>query len=288
MRSRKSNPLRLLVGAGSVAAVLGFAAAVAPATRAPAHARGVSRAAAQAECPPVPLEVFFLIDDSNCMAGATLNGVDARTAIRMGVELVLDQIQLTGKDTAAVVGYGDTAILLQPLTDDRQAILTGVDAITMRDNSARLDLAYREVSRELRTARHRAGAQVLTINVTDGPMMAAPDLARQLAEALKRELGVRHGTIAVGSIAQYALIRQISEPGWVWEIDFGGDVFTPYREFGAIAAGIGQPSAPCPATPTAAPATGTPRPTTTRTASPTATPGAPPLSFVHLPISYRE
>ena len=217
------------------------------------------------DCPPVPLEVFFLIDDSNCLAGATLNGVDAKTAIRRGVERVLDQISL-GTDTAAVIGYGDAAVIFQTLTDDRGAILKGVDAITMRDNSARLDLAYLEVSKELKSQRHRLGTRVLTISITDGPMMQAPDVARARAQALNRQ-GVRHGHIAVGTIAQYTLLRQIAEPGWFWDVPFGGDVITPYTEFGAISAGIGRPSN-CPTGPTTVPP-----PTVTR--SPTAEPKTP-------------
>lgn len=223
-----------------------------------------------AECPPVPLEIFLLIDDSNCLAGATLNGVDSKTAIRRGVERVLDQIEL-GKDTVAVIGYGDTAVTFQHLTDDRAAILAGVDAISMRDNSARLDYAYQEVAKELKTPLHRLGTTLLTISITDGPMMQAPELAKARAQALNRQ-GVRHAHIAVGTIAQYALLRQIAEPGWFWDTPFGGDVITPYTEFGAISAGIGRPAV-CPAggsTVTPPPPTATPKPPTPK--APTAPP----------------
>ncbi|RIL06841.1 hypothetical protein DCC79_15190 [bacterium] len=226
----------------------------------------------KADCPPMQLEVFFLIDDSNCLAGATLNGVDSRTAIRRGVERVLDQLSL-GKDTASVIGYGDTAQVFQVLTDDREAILTGVDRITMRDNTARLDLAYVEVGREMKTPRHRPGSQVLTISITDGPMMPNPGVASARATALNL-LGVKHYHIAVGSIAQYPLLRGIAEPGGFWELPFGGDVITPYTEFGAIAAAMGRPAVCDPSTrltttpPATATATARPR-TATPTAGPT-------------------
>jgi uncharacterized protein YegL len=214
-----------------------------------------------AECPPVPLEIFILIDDSNCLAGATLNGVDSKTAIRRGVERVLDQIEL-GKDTVAVIGYGDTAVTFTHLTDDREAILAGVDAISMRDNSARLDLGYQEVAKELKTPLHRLGTTVLTISITDGPMMQAPELAKARAQALNRQ-GVRHAHIAVGTIAQYGLLRQIAEPGWFWDTPFGGDVITPYTEFGAISAGIGRPAiCPVGASTATPPPTATPKPAT--------------------------
>jgi hypothetical protein len=202
------------------------------------------RVLVRADCPPKPMEIFILIDDSNCLAGATLNEMDSKSAIRAGVEKVLDRISL-GKDTVAVIGYGDSAEIFTPLTSDREAILAGVDRVTMRDNSARLDLAYIKVAEELRSPRHRAQVQVLTHNITDGPMMQAPELARARAEALRSAYGAKHYHIAVGTIAQYALLRQISEPGGFWTLPFGGDVITPYTEFGVIAANIGFPAV-CP------------------------------------------
>lgn len=233
----------------------------------------------RADCPPIPLEVFFLIDDSNCLAGASLNGVDAKTAIKMGVERTLDQLAL-GRDTASVIGYGDTAINFQTLTSDRASILRGVDAISMRDNSARLDLAYREVHREILSQRHRPGTTILTISVTDGPMMQAPDAARAWADVLRRDFAVKHYHIAVGTIAQFTLLSQIAEPGGFWDLPFGGDVITPYTEFGAIAAGLSRPPE-CPAIPpTAQPPTAEPPPPTPKEPTP-----EPPRGRAYLPWS---
>ena len=218
-------------------------------------------------CPPQPLEVFFLIDDSNCLAGATLSGMDSRAAIRKGVEEAMKRFRLGpgGTDTAAVIGYGDTSEIFQTLTDDPDAVLAGVDRITMRDNAANLDLAYRDVSRELRSVRHRPGTRTMTINITDGPMMQAPEQAKAVADALRRQ-GARHYNIAVGTIAQYALLRQISEPDGFWTLPFGGDVLTPYNEFGQKVWDIGHPAV-CPPGGTATPlpsqqpGTATPKPT---------------------------
>ncbi|MCB0215838.1 MAG: VWA domain-containing protein [Chloroflexi bacterium] len=240
----------------------------------------VPRVLVRSECPPKPLEIFVLIDDSNCLAGATLNEMDSKSAIRKGVEKVLDQIAL-GKDTVAVIGYGDTAEIFTPLSSDRDEILAGVDRVTMRDGSARLDLAYLKVAEELKSVRHREGVQVLTHNITDGPMMQAPELARARATALKSAYGARHYHIAVGTIAQYALLRQIAEPGGFWTIPFGGDVITPYTEFGAISAAFGFPAA-CPGGPT-------PNPTSRPTRDlPTPTSGPGRQFFGFLPRLFRR
>ena len=205
-------------------------------------------------CPPLPMEVFFLIDDSNCLAGATLNGMDSRAAIHKGIDEAMKRFGLVkgGKDTAAVIGYGDTSEIFQTLIDDPEAVLAAVDRITMRDSAANLDLAYRDVARELRTARHRPGTRTMTINITDGPMMQAPEQAKAVAESLRKQ-GARHYNIAVGTIAQYALLRQISEPDGFWTIPFGGDVITPYTDFGGMVLDIGHPVVCPPATPTAQP-----------------------------------
>lgn len=205
-------------------------------------------------CPPLPIEVFYLIDDSNCLAGATLNGMDSRAAIHKGIEASMNRLGLKkgGKDTAAVIGYGDTSEIFQTLTDDPEAVLAAVDRITMRDSAANLDLAYRDVARELRTARHRPGTRAMTINITDGPMMQAPEQAKAVADSLRKQ-GARHYNIAVGTIAQYALLRQISDPDGFWTIPFGGDVITPYTEFGGKVLDIGHPVICPPATPTGQP-----------------------------------
>lgn len=210
-------------------------------------------------CPPLPMEVFFLIDDSNCLAGATLNGMDSRAAIHQGVAEAIKRFGLAkgGKDTAAVIGYGDTSEIFQTLTDDPDAVLAGVDRITMRDSAANLDLAYRDVARELRTPRHRPGTRTMTINITDGPMMQAPEQAKAVSESLRKQ-GARHYNIAVGTIAQYALLRQISEPDGFWTIPFGGDVITPYTQFGGKVQDFGHPVV-CP--PDGTPSTGSPTPT---------------------------
>jgi len=203
------------------------------------------------ECMPRPLEIYFLIDDSNCLSGASLGGEPANIAIRKGVERVLDQVDL-GRDIAAVIGFGDQAITFQTLTADRASIVAAAEMIGFRDETARLDRAYQAVADEMASARHDPSAQVVTIVVTDGPMSPALPLASAQADALRRR-GVKHYAIGIGTLAQHALLRAIAEPGGYRELRFGGDVITAYREIGTIVAALadvcGRPSP----TPTPAP-----------------------------------
>jgi uncharacterized protein YegL len=211
-------------------------------------------------CAPTPLEIYFLIDDSNCLAGATLDGEPAIVAIRKGVAKVLDQVAL-GRDQAAVIGFGDVAVLFQDLTTSREAVLAGVDRIAMRDDDARLDLALLEVRKNM-GLNHRPGAQVVTITVTDGPMMDALDYAEQIGFALRRQ-GVKHYAIGIGPLAQHSTLRAISEPGGYRDLRFGGSVIQSYTELGGLIVQVANTCAAPTAVPTAAPtATESPRPNT--------------------------
>jgi uncharacterized protein YegL len=229
-------------------------------------------------CIPQSLDVYFLIDDSNCLYGAVLNGRPSLEAIRMGAERVLDQLRL-GRDRGAVIAFGDTAVLLQPLTTDRQAILDAVMKVAMRDDAARLDLAYAKTRRELGGPLFRSTAQVATVFVTDGPMMPSLDMADQQARLL-RQLGVVNYGIGIGDLAQHALLRSVCEPGGYYECDFGGDIITPYTRIGATVAAFGGICLPLDRL------TPGPRPTATRVA--TTTPLPAPAHSVYLPRNVRQ
>lgn len=226
-------------------------------------------------CLPRPLEVYFLIDDSTCLLNSSLNGMAAVDAIAKGVEAVLDTMQL-GRDTAAVIGFGDTAEIYQTLTVDKAALVAAARRVAMRDGQANLDLAYDEVRRELRSPRHRPLAQLVTVTVTDGPMMASPRRAEVRAEQL-RGMGARHYNIGVGPIVQHATLRGIAEPGGYRDIPLGGDVITAYVELGAMFVPLGRDCVPvAELTPPAPP-------------EPTATPepGEPPVvRRIHLPVGW--
>ncbi len=182
-------------------------------------------------CAPLRLEIFFLIDDSNCLVGAWLNGVPALEAIKVGMAEMLALGPL-GRHQAAVIGFGDRAVLFQPLTSDTEAVLQAVDQISFADNSARLDLAFVETDIELASTRHRARSQPVTVIVTDGPMTPALDLAVARGEALRRA-GVKHYSIAIGDslLAQQAALRSISEPGGFRALAYNGDVISVFRDF---------------------------------------------------------
>jgi hypothetical protein len=216
------------------------------------------------DCVLQPVEIYFLIDDSNCLFGHMLNGVDSLTAIRMGVEAVVDQMDLA-TDKAMVIGFGDRAIPLQTLTSDKQLILDAVMRLTMRDGTARLDLAFDEVAKELEGPRHDPAARIITLTITDGPMMQIPELAELKGIALRNRYGAHHYAVAIGFVSQHSVLRAVCDPGGYREIPFGGDVITPMSELGGIGIALrdGCPPTGASPTPSSVPPGGTP------TASPT-------------------
>jgi Mg-chelatase subunit ChlD len=228
------------------------------------------------ECIEQALDVYFLIDDSNCLYGAKFNDLYSIEAIQLGVDAVLEQLEL-GRDRAAVISFGDRAVLLQSLTTDRNAVLDAVLQVPMRDETARLDLAYAEVRRDQAGPAHRKRAQVVTIFVTDGPMMPSLEMAEQQARLL-RQSGVKNYGIGVGDLAQHGLLRTVCEPGGYREIDFGGDLITPYRELGAIVAKMGGICLPAARLTPGAP---------TPSVSPRST-DVPGRNRIHLPLEYNR
>jgi hypothetical protein len=210
-------------------------------------------------CVPRGLDVYFLIDDSNCLAGAVLNGIPSLEAIKRGVERVMDQMEM-GRDRAAVIAFGDTAVVLQPLTSDPGAVLDAVAQVAQRDDSARLDLAYAKVRVENAGPLASPRAQVATVFVTDGPIMPSLEMAEQQARYL-RNSGVIHYGIGIGDLAQHGSLRKICEVGGYHEVDFGGDLIGAYEQIGGQIAPFGGQCLPI----------GAPTPTLGPKASPTPT-----------------
>lgn len=213
-------------------------------------------------CPRRPLEVYFLIDDSTCLLGASLSGLDSKEAIAQGIERVLRTMNMA-QDTAAVIGFGSVATTYQTLTHDAAAVVDAARRVAMQDQVARLDLGFQEVRRELASSRARPEAIKITVTVTDGPMMPAPNRAIEQAKAL-RARGFHHYAIGIGPIVQHGMLRAVADPGGYRYLALGGDVIAAYVELGGVFVPLALvcPPQPGEATPTAF--LPTPLPTATR------------------------
>lgn len=210
-------------------------------------------------CPRRPLEVYFLVDDSTCLLGASLSGLDSKEAIAQGVERVLDMMDM-GQDTAAVIGFGSIATLYQPLTHDKAAVVDGVRRVAMQDQAARLDLGFQEVRREMSSARSRPETTKITVSVTDGPMMPAPNRAIEHAKNLRAK-GFHHYAIGIGPIVQHGVLRKVAEPGGYRAISLGGNVIAMYVDLGGIFTPLANVCPPTPGAPTVTPVLPTVPPT---------------------------
>lgn len=238
-------------------------------------------------CPRRPMEVYFLIDDSTCLLGASLSGLDSKEAIAQGVSQVLDMMDMR-QDTAAVIGFGSIATIYQTLTHDHAAVVDGVRRVAMQDQAARLDLGFQEVRRELASSRSRPEAIRITVSVTDGPMMPSPLRAIEQSKSLRAK-GFHHYTIGIGPIVQHGVLRAVAEPGGYRALSLGGDVIGAYIDLGRNFVPLANVCPPTPGVPTPTPVLpNTPIPPTDEpTAEPQATTPAAPAERLYLPLGER-
>ncbi|MEO8082269.1 MAG: vWA domain-containing protein [Ardenticatenales bacterium] len=238
-------------------------------------------------CPRRPMEVYFLIDDSTCLLGASLSGLDSKEAIAQGVSRVLDMMDMN-QDTAAVIGFGSIATIYQTLTHDHAAVVDGVRRVAMQDQAARLDLGFQEVRRELASSRSRPDTVKITVSVTDGPMMPSPLRATEHAKSLRAK-GFHHYTIGIGPIVQHGVLRAVAEPGGYRALPLGGDVIGAYVSLGGMFVPLANVCPQTPGVPTLTPVMPTLAPTSTSppTAVAQATTPAAPVRRAFFPLAER-
>ncbi len=242
-----------------------------------AFALGLALRVAPASALPGPRTVFFLIDDSTCLFGSTLNERLAKEAIAEAAFQLMERFE--PEDRAGVISFGDGSALALAPTADAAAVRDAILGVEMLDRSARLDLAYTEALSWLDEQPSGSLGQVVTLALTDGPMMAAPDRATIRSRELEVVHDAVHFAIGIGPITQHALLQAIASRGGYRYIALGGDVIGAMHTLGDRILDD-EPAAPPPTlVPTETP---TPPP-------PTATPTAVPVfAPVFLPSLLRE
>lgn len=148
-----------------------------------------------------PVDVVVLLDTSSSMAGDKI--ADARAAARDFVAL-LD----LRRDQGAVIGFSNTPVLAQGLTQDVAALRAAVDALTL-GSGTRIDRALQAAVAELLGPRRRPGNQGVIVLLSDGANSgAAADLRRAATEA--RSLGAVVYAIGFGPDANRVELASIA------------------------------------------------------------------------------
>jgi VWFA-related protein len=85
-----------------------------------------------------PLSTLLVID-----ASGSMNKADKLTGAKQAAAAYVDQMK--GDDVTGLMTFNTEWNLIQPLTADRQALLTGIDGITAQHDTAMYDALYRGV-----------------------------------------------------------------------------------------------------------------------------------------------
>ncbi len=174
-----------------------------------------------------PVDVALAIDTSSSMLGAKLEA--AKTA----AGAFLDQLDLR-RDRAAVVGFGATARLAQPLSADRSA-LDGALAALGPGVGTRIDEGLWAALNELTGARRRAGADPVIVLLTDGRPQEGTEGRIRQASALARQLGVAVYAVGLGEDVLPEVLRDIAgDPSRVFLAPDARDLADIYRQVARV------------------------------------------------------
>lgn len=147
-------------------------------------------------CPVIPLSILLLIDKSGSM-----NDGNAFPLAREAAIAFINNVDLS-QSTVAIAYFDDTAHLIQAATQDRDALITAVNQVTLPYDGT-------DLTRALQFAASNIGSdRPVVVLLTDG---GANDPAGAMAagDALK-SAGAHLVTVAVGPLAEVDYLRSLA------------------------------------------------------------------------------
>jgi Ca-activated chloride channel homolog len=147
-----------------------------------------------------PVDVVLVVDRSPSMEGRKMNG--AKEAMKM-----LNSLMSFPRDQLALVSFASTGVLDQPLTTDRSAIDTAIDALTP-SNGTNIAEGIMLADREFSSRRHNPDATMIMVVLSDGLSNKGGD--PQEAAAAAKSHGVRVIAIGWGHDAEEEVLRAIA------------------------------------------------------------------------------
>jgi hypothetical protein len=188
------------------------------------------------ECPRVVehADIAIVVDASTSMLGPTASGESKLAATRSAIRVFLEIISLP-QDRAAIVAFNRRAWVAQPLTGERQPLLSALGGIEVV-RQTRTDLALDVAAAEL--ARHRAERpdnEPVIILLTDGlPNPVGPVEVMAVADRVKRS-GITVFTIGLGLDVNDDLLRGVATtPHHYYASPTGDDLEELYRRIARV------------------------------------------------------
>ncbi len=149
----------------------------------------------------VPIAVVLALDVSGAMQGPPLD--QAKLALHGFLE------GLSPNDTVAVVTFGDSVTVVQPLTQDRTSAGAAIDALVAGGGSALYEGTTKGVLQAAASANTGRRAIVLLSASADGGTAGS----RQQSLVAAQGLGVPAYVIGLGSGVDLAYLRELTEAG---------------------------------------------------------------------------
>ncbi len=154
-------------------------------------------------CRPVEThaDVALVIDTSSTMTG------DKLAAAKAAAQLFVDRLDLPA-DRAAVIGFNRTATLASGLSDDRRALRSAIDGLSIVPGTV-IDGGLRLATAELTGPRGRPDTTHVIVLLSDGQNNAGPAPVRQAA-AEARTAGILAYAVAFGEGADLGLLGEVA------------------------------------------------------------------------------
>ncbi|MEO8084701.1 MAG: VWA domain-containing protein [Ardenticatenales bacterium] len=180
--------------------------------------------------PSRPFDVVLAIDTSTSMAGDKLT-----RAIEAAREFV-GYLQLP-PSRGAIVGFNSAADIVKSWTDDRAALLGGLDKLSSAEGT-RIDLVLRKARVLFESREASADREAVLILLTDGKHAGSPvqDVYNEAAAFRRGDVKATVYTISIGADADTALLEYIAgDPARHFNAPGAEDLVRIYRE---IAGGL--------------------------------------------------
>lgn len=175
--------------------------------------------------PSRPFDVVLAIDTSSSMAGDKLT-----RAVQAAREFV-GFLQLP-PSRGAIVSFNSAADIVKSWTDDRAALLGGLDKLSSGEGT-RIDLALRKARVLFESREAAADREAVLILLTDGKHAGSPvqDVYNEAAAFRRGDVKATVYTISIGADADTALLEYIAgDPARHFNAPGAEDLVRIYRE----------------------------------------------------------
>ena len=178
----------------------------------------------------VHADVAIVMDASSSMELPAADGGPTKLAVAVAAARAFVELLDLPNDQAALVRFDNEALLAQPLTGDREALLRALDQLAP-GRGTRIDLGLELALGELSGERHAEGNNRVIVLLTDGRNTGADDSVVLERAQEAKAAGVLIYSIGLGDDVDAALLAQVSSgKGYAFLAPTASELEAIYRE----------------------------------------------------------